>query len=110
MCKSAGMGMAAKTWTAKPNAASIREQSKRCIVIEMSRIPQPKKDSVKTKVPVDEKSAQSALIHAHVEQLRACRACTAMPKPVVSGRPVVSKVVLFGQAPGDKEPVMGKPF
>ncbi len=33
-----------------------------------------------------------------------------MHKPVVSGGPVVSKVVLVGQAPGDKEPVFGRPF
>lgn len=33
-----------------------------------------------------------------------------MHKPVVSGGPVVSKVILVGQAPGDKEPVLGKPF
>ena len=29
---------------------------------------------------------------------------------VVSGGPVVSKVLLVGQAPGDKEPKLGKPF
>ena len=33
-----------------------------------------------------------------------------MGKPVVIGRPVVSPVLFIGQAPGDKEPVMGKPF
>ncbi|HEY2748917.1 MAG TPA: uracil-DNA glycosylase family protein [Polyangia bacterium] len=33
-----------------------------------------------------------------------------MGKPVVTGRPVVSPIVFVGQAPGDKEPVMGKPF
>lgn len=33
-----------------------------------------------------------------------------MRKPVVSGGPVVSKVILVGQAPGDKEPVLGRPF
>lgn len=33
-----------------------------------------------------------------------------MNPPVVSGGPVVSKVILVGQAPGDKEPIMGKPF
>jgi uracil-DNA glycosylase len=30
--------------------------------------------------------------------------------PVVSGGPVVSRVLLVGQAPGDKEPVLGRPF
>ena len=33
-----------------------------------------------------------------------------MQRPVVSGGPVVSKVVLVGQAPGDKEPSLGRPF
>lgn len=46
----------------------------------------------------------------HVEELRACRLCPEMRKPVVSGGPVVSRVLLVGQAPGDKEPVLGRPF
>jgi uracil-DNA glycosylase len=33
-----------------------------------------------------------------------------MHPPVVSGGAVVSKVVLVGQAPGDKEPKLGRPF
>ena len=33
-----------------------------------------------------------------------------MQRPVVSGGPVVSKVLLVGQAPGDKEPKLGRPF
>ncbi len=33
-----------------------------------------------------------------------------MHAPVVSGGPVVSRVVLVGQAPGDREPVLGRPF
>ena len=33
-----------------------------------------------------------------------------MIPPVVTGQPVVSKVLLVGQAPGDKEGIMGKPF
>ena len=33
-----------------------------------------------------------------------------MNPPVVSGGAVVSKVMLVGQAPGDKEPVLGRPF
>ena len=42
--------------------------------------------------------------------LAACARCPQMGKPVVMGRAVVSPVLLVGQAPGDKEPVMGKPF
>ncbi len=33
-----------------------------------------------------------------------------MHRPAVSGGPVVSKVLLVGQAPGDREPVIGRPF
>ncbi|HZZ19751.1 MAG TPA: uracil-DNA glycosylase family protein [Opitutaceae bacterium] len=33
-----------------------------------------------------------------------------MLKPVVVGRPVASEIMLIGQAPGDKEPIMGRPF
>jgi uracil-DNA glycosylase len=33
-----------------------------------------------------------------------------MFKPVVVGRPVRSRVILVGQAPGDKEPKLGRPF
>jgi uracil-DNA glycosylase len=47
---------------------------------------------------------------AHVGKLRRCRLCPRMHPPVVSGGPVVSRVLLVGQAPGDKEPKMGRPF
>jgi uracil-DNA glycosylase len=33
-----------------------------------------------------------------------------MGKPVVVGRPVTGRVMLVGQAPGDKEPKLGRPF
>ena len=33
-----------------------------------------------------------------------------MHKPVVVGRPVSSQVLLIGQAPGGKEPLLGRPF
>jgi uracil-DNA glycosylase len=33
-----------------------------------------------------------------------------MQKPVVVGRPVASRILLVGQAPGVKEPVLGRPF
>ncbi len=46
----------------------------------------------------------------HIKQLRACRSCPQMNPPVVSGGPVVSRVILVGQAPGDREPRMGRPF
>lgn len=46
----------------------------------------------------------------HVSSLLKCRLCPDMHPPVVSGGPVVSRVILVGQAPGDKEPVLGRPF
>src|SRR6185369_16020446 len=63
---------------------------------------------MKTSAPSQRRSAD--LLALHVEQLRACRLCPNMHKPVVSGGPVWSKVLLVGQAPGDKEPVLGRPF
>jgi uracil-DNA glycosylase len=33
-----------------------------------------------------------------------------MHRPAVVGRPVASRVILVGQAPGDKEPKLGRPF
>ena len=46
----------------------------------------------------------------HLADLRGCKRCVAMHKPVVVGRPVASRVILVGQAPGDKEPKLGRPF
>jgi uracil-DNA glycosylase len=56
------------------------------------------------------RSQRLALIEEHQRQLAACAKCSGMAKPVVMGRPVVSPVLLVGQAPGDKEPIAGKPF
>jgi len=50
------------------------------------------------------------LIEAHLDALRACTRCPAMHKPVVVGNAVRSSVLLVGQAPGVKEPVLGRPF
>lgn len=47
---------------------------------------------------------------AHVKKLRQCRLCLRMHSPVVSGGAVISKILLVGQAPGDKEPKLGRPF
>ena len=55
-------------------------------------------------------SATARELAEHVEQLRTCRRCAEMNPPVVSGGPVVSRVLLVGQAPGDKEPKLGRPF
>jgi uracil-DNA glycosylase len=50
------------------------------------------------------------LLEEHIARLRECRLCPLMIPPVVSGGAVVSKVMLVGQAPGDKEPKLGRPF
>lgn len=54
--------------------------------------------------------ATARLLTQHVDRLKACRLCDQMHKPVVSGGAIVSKIILVGQAPGDKEPVLGRPF
>jgi uracil-DNA glycosylase len=52
---------------------------------------------------------QSAL-QQHVGALRACRKCPNMRSTPVCGAPVLSRVMLVGQAPGVKEPILGRPF
>ena len=59
---------------------------------------------------MNKRSAANAALESHVTALRACARCPAMHKPVVSGGPVLSKILLVGQAPGTKEPLAGKPF
>lgn len=49
-------------------------------------------------------------VEKHLAALRACDRCPRMHKPVVVGRPVASRVLLVGQAPGDKEPKLERPF
>lgn len=49
-------------------------------------------------------------IAEHIEALRLCAKCPDMIGPVVTHRPVLSKVLLIGQAPGPREGAMGKPF
>jgi uracil-DNA glycosylase len=49
-------------------------------------------------------------IHAHQARLKTCRLCPEMIGPVVTGQPIVSPVLLIGQAPGAREGPAGKPF
>lgn len=49
-------------------------------------------------------------IAEHIDALRLCAKCPDMIGPVVTHRPVLSKVLLIGQAPGPREGAMGKPF
>lgn len=60
--------------------------------------------------PRQDAGAIARRLTTHVEALRLCEACPNMHRPAVSGGPVVSKVLLVGQAPGDREPVLGRPF
>ncbi len=49
-------------------------------------------------------------LREHVAALRACRRCERMESAPVSGDAVASEVLLVGQAPGTREPVLGRPF
>lgn len=49
-------------------------------------------------------------IEKHQEKLRNCTRCENMTGPSVICHPVSSSIMLIGQAPGDKEPVLGRPF
>lgn len=51
-----------------------------------------------------------AELERHVARLRQCHRCPLMHPPPVSGGAVLSKIILVGQAPGVREPVVGKPF
>lgn len=51
-----------------------------------------------------------ARLHAHQAALGQCRRCPAMIGPVVMGRPVASKIIQIGQAPGPYEGKFGQPF
>jgi len=50
------------------------------------------------------------IMHDHRAALANCSRCPAMIGPVVTGSPVLSPILLIGQAPGDKEGGFGKPF
>ena len=52
---------------------------------------------------------QQALLE-HQDVLSHCRRCARMQSTPVIGNPVVSRVLLIGQAPGPKEPAIGRPF
>ncbi len=56
------------------------------------------------------RARRTLLLREHVAQLRACVLCPRMHRPPVSGGAILSKVLLVGQAPGSREPVVGRPF
>ena len=49
-------------------------------------------------------------VKRHLARLSACTLCPRMHRPAVVGRPSASRVILIGQAPGDREPKLGRPF
>ena len=51
-----------------------------------------------------------ARLDDHVAQLVQCRRCPRMQSTPVSGGAVLSDVMLIGQAPGPREPVLQRPF
>ena len=53
---------------------------------------------------------KSQLLLQHQSKLKDCQTCPKMIGPVITCEPVLSKIVLIGQAPGDREGVIGKPF
>ncbi len=55
-------------------------------------------------------SLQQLQLEEHVAALRQCRRCPRMLPPPISGGAVLSRVMLVGQAPGVKEPVLARPF
>ena len=50
------------------------------------------------------------LIRSHQAALSQCRLCPEMIPPVIIGQPVYSEILLVGQAPGDREGDLGRPF
>jgi len=57
-----------------------------------------------------DRSRIQAPLDDHVAQLAQCRRCPRMQSTPVSGGAVLSDVMLIGQAPGPREPVLQKPF
>jgi uracil-DNA glycosylase len=50
------------------------------------------------------------LVREHQAALHACGRCASMSGPAVVCTAVVSPILLVGQAPGDREPLLGRPF
>jgi uracil-DNA glycosylase len=55
-------------------------------------------------------SATRAAVEQHLAAVRACERCPRMHRPAVVGRAVTTGILLVGQAPGDKEPKLQRPF
>ncbi|MBV8143178.1 MAG: uracil-DNA glycosylase [Verrucomicrobia bacterium] len=55
-------------------------------------------------------SKRQTQLQLHIDSLLLCRKCPKVQSHPVSCGPVLSRVMLVGQAPGVKEPVLGRPF
>src|SRR6266536_2054482 len=49
-------------------------------------------------------------LDSHLAQLLQCRRCSRMKSTPVSGGAIVSDIMIIGQAPGPREPVLQRPF
>jgi len=56
------------------------------------------------------RTTTQSILADHIKQLSQCAKCPNMIGPVVTHRPVASKILLIGQAPGPREGSLGKPF
>jgi uracil-DNA glycosylase len=56
------------------------------------------------------KSNRQEVLDRHVAQLLRCRRCPRMESTPVSGGAILSDVMIIGQAPGPREPVLQRPF
>lgn len=54
--------------------------------------------------------SRQKLLERHIAQLLRCRRCARMKSTPVSGGAIVSDVMIIGQAPGPREPVLQRPF
>jgi uracil-DNA glycosylase len=56
------------------------------------------------------KSRRQLALDKHLVSLVQCRRCRRVVPPPVCGGPILSKVMIIGQAPGVREPVLARPF
>lgn len=59
---------------------------------------------------MDKHSDQYKQLLQHQSELRGCKVCPQMIGPVITGAAVLSRIMLVGQAPGDREGDIGRPF
>jgi len=55
-------------------------------------------------------SAKQLALDRHVARLRRCRRCPRMKSTPVSGGAIISEIMIIGQAPGPREPILKRPF